>query len=219
MKLFEFASFLARGEVPVEVIDIVRMGQITALSKPDGGVRGITVGDILRRFVSRTMSKRLSKAVEISTALLQDALSIPVVASAFAHVVQAFTNIDVEATVVSIDGIGAFDWISRNSMLQALWRSRAGTRPSFSSDSSTDAHRHICGKTRWDSSTRLPKVRVGEQGYPLMPLFCCSVWDNGALEAVNTRLLDNERFFADLDDIFVICAPGRVLDVHRVVEE
>ena len=56
MKFYEFASLLARGEVPGEVMEILRMGRITALSKPDGGVRGITVGDILRRLVARTVA-------------------------------------------------------------------------------------------------------------------------------------------------------------------
>ena len=33
----------------------IRMGRITGLSKPDGGVRGIVVGDILRQLVARTI--------------------------------------------------------------------------------------------------------------------------------------------------------------------
>ena len=32
----------------------IRLGRMTALSKPDGGVRGIVVGDFLRRLVART---------------------------------------------------------------------------------------------------------------------------------------------------------------------
>ena len=34
MKFYDFASLLARGEVPGEVMEILRMGRITALSKP-----------------------------------------------------------------------------------------------------------------------------------------------------------------------------------------
>ena len=96
------------------------MGRITALSKPDGGVRGITVGDILRRLVSRTVAQQCSKRVEIATAPSQHALSTHVACECIAHVVQTLTGIDEEATVVSIDGVGAFDLISRNAMLQAL---------------------------------------------------------------------------------------------------
>ena len=43
---------------------MVRLGRLTALSKPDGGVRGIIAGDVVRRLVARTMSQQLSPAVE-----------------------------------------------------------------------------------------------------------------------------------------------------------
>ena len=120
MKFYEFAFLLARGEVPGEVMEILRMGRIAALSKPDGGVRGITVGDILRRLVARTIAQQYSKRVEIATAPFQCALSTRVGCECIAHVIQTLTGIDEEATVVSIDGVGAFDLISRNAMLQAL---------------------------------------------------------------------------------------------------
>ena len=38
------ASLLARNEMPEEVMVAIRCGRITALQKPDGGVRGIVVG-------------------------------------------------------------------------------------------------------------------------------------------------------------------------------
>ena len=37
---FQMSERLARAEVPEAVVNIVRMGRLTALSKPDGGVRG-----------------------------------------------------------------------------------------------------------------------------------------------------------------------------------
>ena len=48
-------------------INIIRIGRLTALSKLDGGVRGIVAGDVVRRLVLRTMSKQLSPAVERAT--------------------------------------------------------------------------------------------------------------------------------------------------------
>ena len=39
----------ARAAVPQVVIEMVRVGRLTALTKPDGGVRGIVVGDTVRR--------------------------------------------------------------------------------------------------------------------------------------------------------------------------
>ena len=52
--LVQVASKLAVGDVPDEVIDGIRVGRLTALAKPDGGVRGIVVGDIIRRLVAPT---------------------------------------------------------------------------------------------------------------------------------------------------------------------
>ena len=44
-------------QVPDGVVDVVRLRRLTALTKPDGGVRGIVAGDVVRRLVARTMSQ------------------------------------------------------------------------------------------------------------------------------------------------------------------
>ena len=44
-RLVEVASLLAVGKVPDEIVEALRLGRLTALSKRDGGVRGIVVGD------------------------------------------------------------------------------------------------------------------------------------------------------------------------------
>ena len=51
--------FCRRG--PSQVLDGLRLGRLTALRKPDGGVRGIVVGDVMRRLVARTMAKQVAK--------------------------------------------------------------------------------------------------------------------------------------------------------------
>ena len=50
--LFVMAERTARAEAPPSVNDAIRLGRLTALQKPRGGVRGIVAGDILRRLVS-----------------------------------------------------------------------------------------------------------------------------------------------------------------------
>ena len=50
--LVQVASKLAVGDVPDEVINGIGVGRLTALAKPDGGVRGIVVGDIFSRKVA-----------------------------------------------------------------------------------------------------------------------------------------------------------------------
>ena len=74
-QFFQVAELLSRAKVPASVRDAVKLGRLTALRKPDGGVRGIVAGDIVRRFVARTMSQQLMDDVERATAPFQYALS------------------------------------------------------------------------------------------------------------------------------------------------
>ena len=49
----EEAGQFARG-----FLQAVKLGRMTALAKPDGGVRGIVVGDVFRRVVARTIAQQ-----------------------------------------------------------------------------------------------------------------------------------------------------------------
>ena len=73
--LFCQVGLLATGNIPKEVLEGLRLGRLTALCKPDGGVRGIVVGDVMRRLVARSMAKQIAKKVEQATSPFQYALS------------------------------------------------------------------------------------------------------------------------------------------------
>ena len=115
-RFWRFAQDLARATVPDEIVDVVRLGRMTALCKPNGGVRGIVAGDMVRRLVARTISQQISKAVEQATSPFQYALLTTSGGECIAHSLQALTDLDPRATVLSIDGIGAFDSISRGGL-------------------------------------------------------------------------------------------------------
>ena len=66
------ASNLAVAEEPEVAVQMVRVGRLTVLAKPDGGVRGIVAGNVVRRLVSRTIAQQL---LETATAPHQYALS------------------------------------------------------------------------------------------------------------------------------------------------
>ena len=84
-----------------------------ALAKPDGGVRGIVARDVIRRLTARTMAQHLGKAVEACTAPFQYALSTKAGCECIPHTLQALCELNPEATVISVDGISAFDLVSR----------------------------------------------------------------------------------------------------------
>ena len=66
-RFWRLAQDLSRAVVPDEIVDVVRLGRLTALQKPSGGVRGI----VARRLVARTISQQLATAVELATAPFQ----------------------------------------------------------------------------------------------------------------------------------------------------
>ena len=63
----EVATLFARGQIPREILEGVRVGRMTALQKPDGGVRGIVVGDVVRRLVARTLAQQFGPQAEGAT--------------------------------------------------------------------------------------------------------------------------------------------------------
>ena len=137
--LHTLAEGLAQGAVPESIVDAVRLGRMTALSKPDGGVRGIVVGDVIRRLVSRTMAQQMSAAVESATIPFQYALSTRAGCECIAHALQGLTDVDPNTTIISIDGISAFDQISRAAMLDGLMNVEGGGKAGCS----TVLHRPI----------------------------------------------------------------------------
>ena len=56
----EVCNLLATASVPPQIVPAIGLGRMVALQKPQGGVRGLVVGDLLRRVVSRTLAQTFS---------------------------------------------------------------------------------------------------------------------------------------------------------------
>ena len=95
--LCQLATEVARAELPADIVKVIRMGRMTALKKPQGGVRGIVVGDIMRRLVARTMAKALGTKFQEATAPYQYPLTTWSGCESVAHVLQGLTDLDREA--------------------------------------------------------------------------------------------------------------------------
>ena len=96
-------------------LEAIWLGRLTALQKPDGGVRGIVVW--------------ISKRVEAATTPFQHALKTKTRCENVAGILQTLTDLDPEATVMSFDGVGAHDLISHNATLEGLLRMEGGDPP------------------------------------------------------------------------------------------
>ena len=57
----------------------------------------------------------------------------------------------------------------------------------------------------------------GEQGDALMPMLF-NLGQHRALVAIAEQLQENEKLFAFLDDIYVVCDPDRVGNVHQLLQ-
>ena len=153
------AQSFAQANIPEEILAVLRVGQMTA---------GIVVGDVVRRLVAKTMAKQLMTRFEAATKPFQHALATRAGSESIAHAVQVATDMDPRATVLSIDGVGAFDLISRRTMMCAVQRMPDG-------ETILPFILQFCGHPSthlWEDEEgvvhEIP-VGEGEQGEPLMP--------------------------------------------------
>ena len=215
--LFLVAESFSQGLIPRSVVETVKLGWMTALRKKDGGVRGIVASEVIRRLTARTIAQQLGPAVEAATAPFQYALSTRAGCECVSHALQALRDMDEDGGITSIDGISAYDTISRRAMLQGLEKVPGGSAASpfvrlFHAEPSTYPWQDDVGTTH-----RIHQGEGGEQGDPLMPLLY-SLGQHAALEAMQARLHPGEKLFAHLDDVWLVSQPERVGQVHNVAE-
>ena len=204
--LLEAVASVARASIPTEVSRALMSARLTALSKPDGGVRSIATGSSLRRLVARILARQYIKEFESECT------------DCVGHFLRAATDSDSQATILSVDGVGAFDHVLRSTMLERLMRmptARAmlpfvrlsyGTPSRYSWVDATGRQRFVT------------QAEGGEQGDPLMPLLF-SVGIHGALEEVASSMEHGEQLCAFLDDVYVVCAPQRVVPLFKLLSE
>ena len=203
------ATRLARAQLPATIAQALGLGRLIAIRKPAGGVRGIVVGDYLRRLVARTLAQHFAPAFDVATRPHQYALATRAGTEALAHSLQLECEIDPTLTVLSVDGVGAYDLISRLAMLRALRNTpdAASVLPFvrlFYGQPSTFLWRDDAGVVH-----RIVQAEGGEQGDPLMPaLFALGIAP--ALAALQAEMHTAERVRAFLDDVYVTSPPPRV---------
>ena len=113
--LYTVCDLFAKGQMPGEVVQAIKLGRMTALQKDGGGVRGIVAGEVIRRVTAKTIAQQLAPVVKAATVPFQYALSTRSGCECIAHAFQAVTELDP-------DGISAFDSITRRAMLLGLDR-------------------------------------------------------------------------------------------------
>ena len=216
--LHRAAQQLVDATVPPPILDALRLGRMVALRKGDGRVRGLVLGDTFRRLLSRTLAQTFGAAFDAACAPHQFALSTRAGAEALTRAVRARLALDDQATVVSIDGIGAYDHVSRAAILAALHRNPHLTgllpyvRQFYSSPSSYvwyDRHR---------TAHHVAQGEGGEQGDPLMPcLFAAAL--HPALTAIQQAIPPGDGCLAFLDDVYLLTSPERAVPTFHIARD
>ena len=116
------------------------------------------------------------------------------------------SDADPHATILSVDGISAYDSISRVATLRGLQQMEGG-----------DALLPFVSQF-YGSPMRSHRAKEGEQGDALMPALF-SLGQHSALEAIQARLRLDERLMAFLDDIYAKSNPNRSVTVFTAVQE
>ena len=210
------AQKLAQASVPAGIASAIGLGRMVALTKPNGRVRGIVVGDVLRRLVSRCLAQQYAQPIHTACQPHQFALATRSGTEAVVHALTAVTEANPTHTILSVDGIGAYDNISRNSMLQGLREVPEANRClPFVNMFYAGPSQYI-----WHSGTGeahiISQAEGGEQGDLLMPALF-SLGQRSAFRTIQDQLLPNESLLAFLDDLYVMVPPHRVRPVYDVL--
>ena len=171
-----------------------------------------------RRLVAKTLARQFSKVVEATCSPFQLALSTRAGVDCVGHAVRAATNMDPEMTVLSIDGVGAYDRVYRSAMLSKLLEVPAlrpllpfvrtvYARPSTYLWTDDQGERH-----------EIRQSEGGKQGDPLMPLLFFLAIHN-SLVAAKAEMQMCEQLFAFLDDVNTLTTPGRTRSVYNLLGE
>ena len=137
------------------------------------------------------MAQQIGKEVDEATRPFQYALSCRVGTECVSHILSFLTSEDDQATILSIDGIGAFDSISRQSMMEKIHSLPEASRllpfiRLFYGSPSEYTWEDDAGRTHI-----IPQGEGGEQGDALMPLLY-ALGQYEVLKRVQERLGNDE---------------------------
>ena len=133
------------------------------------------------------------------------------------HALETLTDLDESATILSVDGVGAFDFNFERAMLEGLLNMEG-------SDGLLSFARQFYGSPSmflWEDElgvvNHVQQGEGGEQGDPLMPMLFAL--GHSALVAISERLQEGELLAAFHDDLHVKSSPNRAVECSHILRQ
>ena len=205
---------LAAADLPAPALAALRLARLTALQKPDGGVRGIATGDAFRRLASRVLARHYADTFDRLTRPFQYALQARAGTDALAGLLRASLETGPGTVVVSIDGRAAYDTVSRATVLSqvsALVPSLLPFVQAFYGSTSTYLWRDELGEPHI-----LEQGEGLEQGDSLAPALY-ALAQHRALAAAAQVLPPTATLAAFLDDLYILCPTPEARSAYNTV--
>ena len=201
---------LAAADLPAPALAALRLARLTAIQKPDGGVRG----DAFRRLASRVLARHYAATFDRLTRPFQYALQARAGTDALAGLLRASLETDPGTVVVSIDGRAAYDTVSRATVLSqvsALVPSLLPFVQAFYGSTSTYLWRDELGEPHI-----LEQGEGLEQGDSLAPALY-ALAQHRALAAAAQVLPPTATLAAFLDDLYILCPTPQARSAYNTV--
>lgn len=160
-------NLIVAGNVPDTIKPFFFGGRLIALSKKDGGIRPIVVGQTFRRLASKLVNSYATGKLSASFAPLQLGVGVSGGVEAAVHAARRFVeHLSYDIAVAKLDFRNAFNTIRRDAMLRAV----ASSLP--------EAYSYIHASYATSSNLAYGKHTIEsaegvQQGDPLGPLLFC----------------------------------------------
>jgi hypothetical protein len=204
-RIGEILQFLLHGQVPINMLKHLQVGSLTALSKPNGGVRPIVTRDTWLRLLSKCIV--VSEQPKLASHLppVQAGVGLQGGTEFIIHTVRRLLNTHSSWCLVAIDCTNAYGTIHRDKIKHAL--------TSISTDK--DCSLALAYFNRYCDAALAIRSHPGRswsmaegviQGDPLSPLLFALALQQTLLDtqACITNASHDAHVFAYLDDVYLI---------------
>jgi hypothetical protein len=201
------------------VADALSASTLVALSKPEGGLRPISIGEVLARVACRASCVQLRAPLDAYFRPNQFGVMAQGGADQVLHTITAHLAQNPSHALVSLDAKNAFNSVSRDVMLKALLAAPPAIRalyPMVAQFYLHDAELAVYDKDG-KQAVKLKSKSGTRQGDPLGPLLFAL-----AIHPVLTRVQAKMRgrgvyILAYLDDIYILGPPDAAADAARLM--